>query len=100
MAKYLNTRGNTYIGIGICGRCSRKFPIGELYSDPNSPGLRVCKVDLDQLDPYRLPARQSDNILLPFVRPDTPIGTNPNGLVAENDDYFMIVEEDQEYLEP
>lgn len=100
MAKYLDTRGLTYLAIGICGRCSRKFPLVELFSDPNFPGLRVCKVDIDDYDPYRLPARQPDNIVLPFARPDTPIGTNPNGLVAENDDYFMIVEEDQEYLEP
>ena len=43
MAKYLNTRGNTYLGIGICGRCSRKFPIGELYSDPNGrPTISCC----------------------------------------------------------
>jgi hypothetical protein len=100
MAKYLNTRGNANLAIGICSRCSRKFPIGDLMPDNNYPGLRVCKDDLDMLDPYRLPARQPDNILLPFLRPDTPLGTNPNGLVVENDDYFMIVEENQEYLEP
>ena len=51
MEGYLDTRGLTYIGIGICDRCSRKFSITELYRDPNFPGLRVCMEDLDVLDP-------------------------------------------------
>jgi hypothetical protein len=47
--------------------------IADLYSDPNSPGLRVCLEDLDNLDPYRLPARQTEIITLPFTRPDRPL---------------------------
>lgn len=73
MPVFLDTRGNATLGIGICGRCSRKFPIGELHSDPNSPNLMVCKADLDDFDPYRLPARQTETITLPFARPDTPL---------------------------
>jgi hypothetical protein len=68
-------------------------------SDPNSPGLRVCKEDLDQLDPYRLPPRQPDTITLPFVRPDAPIGTNPAGIVSEDDNDFLIGSND-EYMTP
>jgi hypothetical protein len=71
----------------------------ELMSDPNSPGLRVCKEDLDQLDPYRLPPRQPDTITLPFVRPDAPIGTNPAGLVSEDDNDFLIGD-NSEYMTP
>jgi hypothetical protein len=70
-----------------------------LMSDPNSPGLRVCKEDLDQLDPYRLPPRQPDTITLPFVRPDAPIGTDPAGLVTEDDNDFLIGSND-EYMTP
>jgi hypothetical protein len=70
-----------------------------LMSDPNSPGLRVCKEDLDQLDPYRLPPRQPDTITLPFVRPDAPIGTNPAGIVSEDDNDFLIGSND-EYMTP
>jgi len=73
MPVFLNTRGNPTLGIGICSRCSRKFPLHELQSDPNYPGLRVCRADLDQFDPYRLPARQPETITLPFVRPDVPL---------------------------
>lgn len=73
MSVYLDTRGQSTLGIGLCARCSRKFPLNELYSDPNSPGLKVCQEDLDVLDPYRLPPRQPDNLVLPFVRPDVPL---------------------------
>ena len=73
MARYLDTTGNATLGIGICDRCSRKFPLGELLTDPNAPGLRVCREDRDQLDPYRLPARQTEDITLRFVRPDVKL---------------------------
>ena len=42
MSLYLSTEGNASVAIGICGRCSMKFPIVELSPDPNSPGLMVC----------------------------------------------------------
>ena len=99
MSIYLDTRGLSNLGIGICDRCSRKMSLTMLMSDPNSPGLRVCKEDLDQLDPYRLPPRQPDTITLPFVRPDAPIGTNPAGLVSEDDNDFLIGSND-EYMTP
>jgi hypothetical protein len=73
MPRFLNTRGQPTLGIGICGRCSQKFPLAALKPDPNAPGLMVCDADRDQLDPYRLPARQTEQINLPFVRPDEPL---------------------------
>ncbi|MEN9936060.1 MAG: hypothetical protein RLZZ387_2639 [Chloroflexota bacterium] len=73
MSVFLDTTGKASLAIGICGRCSRKFPIDELMPDPNYPGLRVCAVDRDDFDPYRLPARQTENIALRFPRPDTPL---------------------------
>lgn len=73
MAVFLDTSGNASLGIAICGRCSRKFPIGDLYPDPNYPGLRVCKDDVDEYDPYRLPPIQPEDISLRFPRPDTPL---------------------------
>lgn len=77
MPLFLDPRGKSSFGIALCARCSRKFFIDELYSDPNAPGLKVCKEDLDQLDPYRLPPRQTENITLPFSRPDVPL--DPEG---------------------
>lgn len=74
---YLNTTGNTTLGIGICQRCNFKFPLGELMDDPNIMGMKVCRADRDDFDPYRMAARPSDKSQLPFVRPDTPIETPP-----------------------
>ena len=99
MSIYLDTRGRSTLGIGLCARCSRKFSLDELFSDPNSPGLRVCREDLENLDPYRLPPRQPDNITLPFVRPDLPLTTNPAGIVTEDDNSFIIGSND-EYMIP
>ena len=100
MPRYLNTRGNTTLAIGICGRCSIKMPLDQLLPDPNYPGLLVCEKDRDQYDPYRLPARQPDNIVLPFTRPDAPIGTDPAGVITQDGDYFLITEDGEDYLEP
>jgi hypothetical protein len=99
MSIWLDTRGRSTLGIGLCARCSRKMSLDQLFSDPNSPGLRVCKEDLDELDPYRLPPRQPDNITLPFVRPDLPLTTNPAGIVTEDDNSFIIGTND-EYMIP
>ena len=48
MGIYLNTLGRSTLAIGICGRCSRKFSLDDLYSDPNYPGLKVCLEDRDE----------------------------------------------------
>jgi hypothetical protein len=96
---YLDVTGQATYGIAICGRCSRKFLLAELSPDPNSPGLMVCKEDLDDYDPYRLAPRAPDQIVLPFTRPDTPINTHPAGLIQEAGDLFIITEDGDEYLE-
>lgn len=100
MARFLDTTGNSTLGIGICARCSRKFPLGELMSDANSPGLMVCREDADQYDPYRLAPRPADQIVLPFVRPDLPLNTSPAGLVNEQDNIFITTEDGEGYLIP
>ena len=100
MGHFLDTRGNSTLGIGICARCSRKFPLGELASDPNYPNLMVCKEDRDQYDPYRLAPRAPDQIVLPFVRPDLPLNTSPAGVVNELDNIFIITENNDGYLIP
>ncbi len=81
MPIWLDPTGKTTYGIGICQRCSRKFFLEDLHSDPNSPGLMVCEDDLDDYDPYRLAPRQADRIDLPFYRPDEDLtagGPDPN----------------------
>ena len=100
MAIWLDTTGRGTLGIGICDRCRRKMSIDDLYPDINSPGLRVCLEDRDELDPYRLPARQPEKITLPFYRPDVPIGTSPKGLVTEDDNNFIVTQNIEEYILP
>ena len=74
--------------------------IEELYSDPNSPGLRVCLEDRDEYDPYRLPARQPEKITLPFVRPDADIAVQPVGIVTENDNNFLVTNNNDDFFIP
>jgi hypothetical protein len=72
MPKFISTSGKTKIAIGICGRCARKVAYSSLRPDPNYPALYVCEDRgcWDDLDPYRLPARQSERIDLDHPRPD------------------------------
>lgn len=79
MPVYLDTRGNSVLSVAICDRCNRKFAYTELMPDPNFPGMRVCAADKDNYDPWRLPARQTENIALRFPRPDQSVATGPVG---------------------
>lgn len=91
MSIWLDPTGLSNFGIGICDRCSRKFSLTELYSDPNTPGLKVCEEDLDDYDPYRLPARKTENIVLRFVRPDVPVDDLEEGAVSPQFGLFGVV---------
>jgi hypothetical protein len=73
MPLFLDTRGNASCAIAICDRCSTKYPVGELKPDRNTPGLIVCEECNDVKDPWRLPPRRPDNILVSHPRPDTPL---------------------------
>lgn len=84
MPIYLDTRGNSVLSVAVCDRCSRKFAYTELMPDPNFPGMRVCKDDLDKFDPWRLPALQTENIALRFPRPDVSVALQPDHVVTEN----------------
>ena len=67
---FLDTRGKKWLAVGLCDRCKRKFTLEELWSDRNNPALKVCRDELDEYDPYRLPARTGERIALRFPRPD------------------------------
>ena len=51
-------------------------------------------------DPYRLPARQPEDITLRYPRPDESIATNPSGLITEDGNDFLITENNDEYVRP
>jgi hypothetical protein len=99
MSIYIDPTGEPTYGIGLCARCSRKFPLAKLQPDPNYPALMVCSDDVDDYDPYRLAPRQPDQIVLPFVRPDLTLNTHPAGLIQEAGDLFIIAENGDEFME-
>lgn len=77
MPVYLDTRGKSSLGIAVCDRCGFKRAISDLHPDGDNPGLMVCgdykHGCKDHFDPWRLPARQTENITLRFTRPDAPL---------------------------
>ena len=70
MPVFLNTTGRSTLAIGICDRCKMKFSQEDLQQDGDKPGLRVCKDCSDQLDPYKLPARKTEDITVRHPRLD------------------------------
>ena len=73
MSLYLDTRGFASASVAICDRCRTKVPYSTLIADGNVPGLRVCPSCSDNLDPWRLTPRASEDITLRFPRPDEPL---------------------------
>lgn len=95
MPVFLNTLGNSNLGIGVCDRCKFKRPLVKLGPDGNIPGLMVCQDKpgcKDNFDPWRLPALQDDRINLPFVRPDEDITVATPPTVY---DPFRFTDEDE-----
>lgn len=76
MSIFLNTTGKPSLGIGLCDRCKKKFPIDELKPDRDNPGLLVCFKDNDEVDRYKLPPRVPENVTLRQIRLDTDIAEN------------------------
>lgn len=82
-----------------------KRPYTDLMPDGNAPGLRVCKEGCwDSLDPYRLPARRTEDIAMQFPRPDAKLDNTDVGLseeegAAENNEIY-ITTEDGDILQP
>jgi len=97
MSGWDDPTGRPFYAVGLCDRCHRRFFLDELIEDGNLPGLRVCRDDWDELDPYRLPARQPDNLVLPFVRPDEPIAVTTCSHPYELPGYVLI-EDGFEYV--
>lgn len=72
MSLYLPVRTKGTAAIAICYRCSMKMYYDDLMKDPNT-GAYYCKDCVDLYDPWRLPARKTENIALRHPRPDAPL---------------------------
>lgn len=83
MPIFLDTANLSSVAIAVCDRCKMKRPYVDLSSDTNFPGLQVCSQGCkDELDPYRLPARQTERINLRFPRPDVSVAVDPNAITT------------------
>ena len=98
MSSFIDPSGESTYGLGLCARCSRKFVLAELQPDPNTPNLMVCQDDLDEYDPYRLAPRPEDQVVLPFVRPDVNVATNPSGVITQDGTQFIVSEDGERFL--
>lgn len=74
MSRYLRTLGKSNLAIGICDRCHMKVALADMKEDRDSPGLRVCSEKCnDKLDPYKLPARRTEDVTVRYPRPEEPL---------------------------
>lgn len=69
MSLYLPVNLKGSAAIAICYRCARKVQYDELRKDPNNNNY-YCRECVDLYDPWRLPARQAEDISLQHPRPD------------------------------
>jgi hypothetical protein len=91
MPIYLDTRGLASVAIAVCDRCKMKRPFVTLGPDFNFPGLRVCDQGCrDNMDPYRLPARQTERINLRFPRPDVSIAVVNTGIATNANENTLL----------
>lgn len=74
MGLYLPVNLKGSCAIACCARCGFKYQMTELVQDPNTKAW-VCEKCQDQYDPYRMPARQPENISLTHPRSDADIST-------------------------
>jgi hypothetical protein len=74
MSKYLPVKevGGS-VAIATCYRCGMKRYYGDLEKDPNNQNYFCKHGCIDIYDPWRLPARQAEDISLHHPRPDTTL---------------------------
>jgi hypothetical protein len=89
MSRFLNTTGNATLGVGICDRCRRKFPIDQLKPDRDNKGLLVCDEDNDEIDRYKLPARKPESVTLRHIRQDVDLTNDYRDAIYVEDGYVI-----------
>lgn len=89
MPRYLPVSLRGKSAITVCARCGLKMPYNDVVQDRNVRGLWVHAECADNKDPYKLPARQPENITLQHPRPDSSIALTGTWLVTQ--DGFAIL---------
>lgn len=78
--------GKSNISPAICDRCHFRGANADMIQDPDRMGLFVHKDCADQLDPWKLPPRQTERITLDRVRKDTSTAYTPPAIIIPDDD--------------
>lgn len=91
MSKFLDTHGESVLSPYICDRCRLRGKFSEMTEDPDSPGLWVHKDCADQLDPWKLPPRVSENVTVPHPRKDAPLDSSGDAIEPGEGRYNGIV---------
>ena len=68
------------VAIAVCPRCRLKIQYDDLIQDPNDKNW-YCSECIDLYDPYRLPARQAEDISLRHPRTEDDLDI-PGGVPA------------------
>jgi len=101
MSRYHSLNRGGILAVAICDRCCKKFNYVDLRPDNDSPGLRVCAGCCDERDPYKLPARQTENITLRYPRPEVQLVVTDQGtfILTEGDEFLLTEGGDNLILE-
>lgn len=88
MGKFLDTRGEAVLSPYICDRCKIRGRFSDMVEDGDKPGLFVHKDGCsDRLDPWKLPARSSEDVSVPSPRPDSFVGSGGPELIPGQGNY-------------
>ena len=90
--KFLPVKTSPNAAIATCGRCRKKMYLSDLRSDPNIPGLRVCRECSDVFDPYRKAPRQPDDIILKNPRLDESLALEGYSIPAPTLEFNFLSE--------
>jgi len=72
MSLYLPVNLKGSAAIAVCPRCQKKIQYDQLRRDPNNSNY-YCPECVDLYDPWRLPARRTEDISLQHPRPDVEL---------------------------
>lgn len=70
MSAFLDTRGKAILSPAICDRCRLRGAAADMIPDRDKPGLFVHPHCADDIDPWKLPPRQAEDVSIPHPRRD------------------------------
>lgn len=90
MSRFLDTRGEAVLSPYQCDRCKQRGRFSEMVEDRDRQGLWVHRTCSDELDPWKLPPRSSEDVTIPHPRPDSFEGSEGPALVPGQGKYGGI----------